>query len=754
MADDFVKNILLRFKIDDRDLKKVQEGLMRGGPTSGPGAAASAPIKGLPDAVRQILQMSREMDKIGLKMNKSFDNMAKAAKAIAGDHLKQAERQLDQISRKAELRIRAVDRLRQSGASQDAVTRMQARADESLGAAGSKLREIQELRGPQGPSMLQIAGGGLQIAGAALGVGAQVVGTFQRSEATNAQYTGAAGNELVRRRTDLYQGNLLNSIMNVRNRQDQKAIEYAKSQRNKEDWKQGLMTGAGVLGGIGSMMAAGAVAGSVVPGLGTVAGGLVGGIVGMGGAALAAGSAMRGAEYFMTPGRRAGVELQKFQEGRDLIQQQSIDPYLYQRFKENSPAYARANRLLGFNSDQASQFRQSSFGSMMTATEAAGIATGFRPQFGSAAGVGLTKQVQGARLTTGFDSSTLASILGQQAKFGTGGTSEAGRNFEKIMSVSFSKGIEDSGLTEKMAQLVSAYQASQTVTTDSGRVAAQIMSGIAPGQENNPRAIEAAVAAQQAAAGRYQEGGYVGFKKMRMSGTLANQVGLKGQEAGDFQLAMAGASYEEGMKILERYHANPEAMKTYNKFQTESLKTTRSSTGAIEQIEKYRDAGIPIPEELKNAAITAYQAAGRGGSEQAAAEVQRVMNGGTTAITEKGTSARALAAGKATAELVGGPGATAEGRQEALAISGAGKEDQAISDNIRKNMNAAVELFQEQGEAASNFGENVDLTSDKAKALAGALDDLITAINSKTRALGGAVRSTPSATSTAGQKNQ
>lgn len=756
MVNDLVKNILIKFKVDDREIKKIQEGLSKG--SSPAGQAGQSPMKNLPDSVRQILQMSREMDKVGMKMNKSFENMAKAAKSIAKDYLRDAERQLDQISRKAENRIRALERMQRAGASTQAVERMQARVTEALGAAQSKTRDIRDLSalagmGGGGGRIGMIAGmlpgmaGGAAIMGG-LQAPSQIAGMFQSAIGTSAQANAVIGSELVRRRTDTYQANLLNSIMNVRNRQDVQAKQYSDRQVRAETTKKisgglfGLaLSGAGIWGGAKAGAAIGGAAGSVVPIVGTGVGAAVGGILGgIGGAMLGSGRMSDTWNYFAQGGKET-FRTQQFQDARDKLQAQSIDPYLYQRFRENSPAYSRANRLLDLNNQTAMDFRGKAFAAQVTGSEAYQMATSLRPEFGAAAGLNITEQILSTRRRTGFDASVLQGIMGQQAKFGVGGPKEAQSNFEKIMTTSFAKGVEDSGLLEKMAQLVTAYQSTQTVTTDSGRIAQQIMSGIGPGQENNIRAIEAAVGAQKRSADMYQEGGFRGFKKMQMAGEITRQLGVGGPEATDFQIALSGLGYEEGRRFLEERGAPSEVLEKYDKFQFDALVTTPSGKKAFSALDMKRASGEQPSDAERKAAQSALIASGYTKStEVASAAVERYLNEGKIpqASLVEG-EAKKTAAATAMEARMSGKGGTAEEMQEALGFEGLAKEDKDIQANVRQNMDAAIKLFREQAEAAKSFGEGVSLSSEKVKELDEALGRLVEIVNSHTsRMRGGA----------------
>lgn len=740
MVNDIIKNILIKLRVDDRDLKKVQEGLLKGTPGGSPAGGAGS-LKTLPDSVRQILQMSREMDKVGIKMNKSFDNMARAAKSIASDYLKKAEQQLDQISRKAENRIRALDRLQKMDASQESVQKMQARVDESMGAAQGRLRDIQEMKGLKGPGMIGRIGGGLQIAGAALGAASQIAGFLHERNAITAQFAGAAGNELVQRRTDTYSGNLLNSIMNVRNRQDIQALAFSKKQTATRDWQMRLAGYASAVG-IGGAVAMGTGAGTIAGPLGMGAGALLGaGVYGM----------YQAGKYFLTPQREA-EKLSAFQQGRTALQAQSIDPYLYQRFRENSPAYARGNRLLQMNDANAQAFRGAAFSAQMTGAEAYQTATALRPEFGAGAATGITRQIMTARLRTGFDTQTLQTIMGGQAKFGVGGPKEAQANMEKIMTVSFSKGIEDSGLLEKMTQLVTAYQSGQTVATDAGRIANQIMSGIAPGQQNNVRSIEAAVGAQSRAADMYQEGGFRGFKKMQMSSEIAKKMGVSPDQSTDFQIALSGLGYEEGRKFLVDRGASPDILGKYDKFQFDALATSPSGKKAFDALDMKRKSGEQPTDAERKSAESALMATGyTKRTEVAAAAVQRYFAEGIVPMGE-GKEQMEAAAAAMTKRMVGGAGATAEEQQMALQFGGMGKEDVAISKNIRQNMDAAISLFKEQADIAKDFGDEVGITTENVEKLDKALSNLIDTINAKTVQLGGKSSARPPSTAPVGNK--
>ena len=116
-----------------------------GAATGGSGPTSPNAPGGINDTVKKILEMSRELDRIGAKTSKSWDKVSQAAKNIAKDYLKESEKQLDTISRKVELKIRALERLKRMGASEDVIRRQEARVNQAVGMGQEKMSEMRGL---------------------------------------------------------------------------------------------------------------------------------------------------------------------------------------------------------------------------------------------------------------------------------------------------------------------------------------------------------------------------------------------------------------------------------------------------------------------------------------------------------------------------------------------------------------------------------------------------------------------------------
>jgi hypothetical protein len=740
MTDDIVKNILIRLKVDDKDVKRMQDALTKktgGVATGSSGSGASSPNApgGINDTVKKILEMSRELDRIGVKTSKSWDKVSQAAKNIAKDYLKESEKQLDAISRKVELKIRALDRLKRMGASEDVIKKQESRISQAVGMGQEKLSEVRglsQLVGSGGGGGISSALGGpmgiAQLVAAVAGGGSAVVRAFQQAQATNAQYTGSAGSLLVGRKIEAREGNLLTSIMNVKNRQDEKAMSYAKSQLAKEDAARALTGVAGLAGGVAAMLGAGATGakvgaaiGSVFPGLGTLAGGIVGSAIGIGGAALAGSSALNTAKYFLNPGDRESFRLAKFQEGVQIAQAQSIDPYIYNQFRAQQGQTYQTNRLLQMGDSSGFAMRMSAINNMMDPQQIQQMALGFRGRFGNMAAADMATQSSFAAIQLGLSQQGAQQAIGRLGFAGQGGTQQARDNLEKIMSAGLAKGIEDSGLLERVTELVTAYQESQSVATQSGRIAQEMLSGVGP--DVNARTIEAAASAQQALSNMFNQGGYRGFEKMRgIQGFMAKQ----GINSTDFLLAASGMSREEllseqGMQVLGI--TDPGAQEQFRSMLEETGKsitvTSREGRGKIEALRKKKQRGQPITEQDIMGVAMTMVAQDKMSPDQAASAARMALT--REGILDQPTGAD-LDAFKSQQEAAA-RGGTAEAKAESARFRGMGATEKDIQ-GLRTNMDSYIEEFNKQMEATKDFGQAVDLTVDGVKKLSDALDKL------------------------------
>ena len=774
MTDDIVKNILIRLKVDDKDVKRMQDALTKktgGAATGGSGPTSPNAPGGINDTVKKILEMSRELDRIGAKTSKSWDKVSQAAKNIAKDYLKESEKQLDTISRKVELKIRALERLKRMGASEDVIRRQEARVNQAVGMGQEKMSEMRGLS--QMAGLGGGAGGGrvggiasalggpmgiAQLVAAVAGGGASVVRTFQQAQATNAQYTGSAGSMLVGRKIEAREGNLLTSIMNVKNRQDEKAMNYAKSQLAKEDAARALTGVAGLAGGAAGILGAGAAGaatgaavGSIFPGIGTLAGGLVGGAMAIGGAALAGNTALSTGRYFLNPGDRESLRLAKFQEGVQIAQAQSMDPYIYNQFRAQQGQTYQTNRLMQMGDSSGFAMRMSAIDNMMDPQQMQQMALGFRSRFGNMSAADMATQSSGAALQLGLSQQGAQQAIGRLGFAGQGGTQQARDNLEKIMSAGLAKGIEDSGLLERVTELVTAYQESQSVATDSGRIAQEMLSGIGP--DVNARTIEAASGAQKVLAGFMNQGGYRGFEKMRGVQKALADAGIFDM---DSQIAASGMSLEElqsesGQAMLGI--TDPEVKKKFTSSISDIQKkvsvTSREGRGKLEALRKKRQSGEPITEQDIRSLSTTMRA-----QEQSALSPDEAFAAARSVLSREGIIDETTAGdlkGFKTQQEAAARGGTAEAKTESARFRGMGATEKDVQ-GLRTNMDSYIEEFNKQMEATKNFGESVDLTVDGVKRLSDALNQLAGQIEQMTARPAGSrsmLGTRPSATSSA-----
>jgi hypothetical protein len=350
------------------------------------------------------------------------------------------------------------------------------------------------------------------------------------------------------------------------------------------------------------------------------------------------------------------------------------------------------------------------------------MALQFRGRFGNMGAADMSKQVSGAALQLGLSTEGTQQAIGRLGFAGQGGTQQARENLEKIMSAGLAKGIEDSGLLERVTDLVTAYQESQGAQTDSGRIAQQMLSGIGP--DVNARTIEAAASAQQSMGNMMQQGGIRGFVKQRLIMDFFRKQGITDPDkifaAG--RMSMEDLQSEGGQKLLGLDESQRSAFQRdmVDQFYKEVGTTTSSGANKINALKKKKAAGQTVTEEDINSLGATLFAQGDAADDSSARALARQI------LTKQGVldpvGAAGLDAFKAQQEAAA-RGGTAEAKAESLRFKGMGATETDIQ-GLRTNMDAYVQEFGRQMEATKSFGEQVDLTTDGVKRLSDALNAL------------------------------
>lgn len=700
MIGDIVKNILLKIKVDTSEASKAAQGIARGGG----GLRAGLDLKSIPQHVKAMMDLTSRAEKMGGTWAKALGSLSKESRSFLTDFVQGQKRATDEMVNKLTRAQQQLNRLRDSGASAGRIGRAESlvagragQVNQRFAAAQSAQQFLDEGTASNYSGIAKGVGGAAALAGA-------VASLVTKSMESSAARAATAGAFMVQRRIDVYKNNMLDAIMNQTDNLDVKAQQQAdKIMRGKD-----IMAAAGIIGG-GATAAVGALAELPTAGLST-------GLVLGGGAA-----ALAGASHFAT---REQTRMNEILKAREQLKAQSLAPFVYQNFQDTSAEYARGDRLMRFNQEQSNKFHMNALGNYMDPTEALGLAAGFRPIFGSKSAQGMTTAVQRARISTGFDTDVLTSMIGGQAQFARGGPGGAGNNLSDAVEKGFAGALRDTGSLQGLLQLTGTYQAQQNVRTSTADIAGQIVSGLGPGDVNSQgeadsRALQASSRALAARDALYSKGGFVGFKRMNMAADMATQMGLTGTDAlNAIGVISNSKDMQTGLANLQSMGATPEMLSKYKDFTNNAMVSKPGDAELFKKIDAV-PKGQPIPEGLMSQAIRSVQMSNPNllnDPEAARALILQRQNGYDVTATNTDMIDQAKFQAGNAMNVTGAPGTTAASQYTAQGFKSKAMVENQMND-MMKDMPQFMEAFQKQMANSDKLGHSLGLTADAADKL-------------------------------------
>jgi hypothetical protein len=552
VSEDIVKNIVLKFKSSTQEIQSVERALQRLGKI-GTGTTGFGGI------IKDLAKINDQIKKTGTELPKSMQSLSKAARELTTVELRNAEKNFDKLSQKAEKSIQRLNKMLQNDAAPSRIAAMQRVAQQRVGGAlevSNSMVARQELikslggaggGGSGGGDMARIPGSGGGGLGGMTGLSSAAIGTAVAAGINQAlgglgvirgfnesaqQNRMAAVGPVLEARRNAYAGNMEDAVAQYSNNAVTRAKAFATKQRRLTYGDVALRTaggvgsmllGAGLVAGAGAAtIMTGGVAAPLTLGVGAAGAGLLagGGYTAFGGLKEGVGRAVTGqtnAEY-----------AQNYQNQLDREKTASLSVDLYRQFRQTSRQRYELQRTTGQSSQEAFQGRMFAAHNMMDEGDFNSTIMQNRNAFGNQGAVSLARQTavarQGFGLTTNA-AQTAMSVFGMQ---GAGGAAGAGDALKEVMRTAISLGIKDSGLQETLLKNTEDIMNKSGSKLEAGKVMENLMNFM-PSTGAGPREIAAAASARDLSEKYFQGTGGVDVNIVRSAAlkTLRN-VGGKG----------------------------------------------------------------------------------------------------------------------------------------------------------------------------------------------------------------------------------
>ena len=567
MPQNIVKEILLKFKGDTRDVeknvKRVEQTLTSLQKTvAGSGQGASFGYLN-----RTIEKFAKTAEKFGVSINKDMTKFQKAIQEVAQRDLQVLQRQTDGLFRKTEDRLRRLkaeeqrlEQVRAGGTAAQIAAQERRVAIRKRTYAGAEARfaasaEEFSVAGagiPAAPGMGRRIGIGLGALGAVAGLGGGAIELYQDTIRQREQTKAVLSRTLLRRKMAAYSGDITEALLESKEGALAKSQAYADRQTSAEAWKRGLWGAAGLA----------AIAAA------PFTGGLSLGAFGLAGAAAGGLRAAGGAIPFFFGGGREEFREQQRQEQYNRLRDESMTAAHFQYLFGKAPTRYEFQRVMQMEDPAALRFRTAARQMRFGEEEASQTAMTLRQTFGNVQGAALAQQAMGLARGQGMNLQTATNLV-QTAAFTGGQGRDVKQTLTEIYTDAFSKGITDSGLIEVFQKGLVDLAAKSPDITDLGSMASRITANldtIAGGRTIGARDVQGAMQAQQILGDISMQGGETGFTKMTTlaqltrGNTMATAFLANRTDEEIFQLArnkdprLMGMLGEEGVSKLEEQY--------------------------------------------------------------------------------------------------------------------------------------------------------------------------------------------------------
>jgi len=510
---DIAKSIILKFKGDSKeltqDLKKLEAALssLNKG-TQGRG--------GLNDLNKSMEALTKKAGAFGTQFGKSFQTVQTILKEINQKEMKGLEEGINRTSKKLEIQIRALERLKASGANSGAIERMQGRIQGTAGNLNGMADQYQP--GQPTPGFMGRFGGMIGAGAAIAGIAGQVGRGYNEAYMSPVYNKASLAQTYKNEKMAAISGDFTAGLLEIKDKAYSEAMNDARNTQAGRDVSAVGNIFAKTLGGAGI----GAMGGAAFAGLGAIPGAIIGGAGGL------VSGGVDAYKYFLGGGRETQFN-QQMQSSLGARRNASLTPEIAQMLQSAAPG--RLNYQRGFNVSDTDLYHNLRFGGEAGLSEAEFMnsAMSNRGRFSSSQSSVLGIGAGMARRQLGTDLGTANQMISGIA-MATGDVGNANTKLVGMYSDAFSKGITDSGMIEGIQKAV--IEASQTgqqvdVAANMSRVvdAISMVAGLKGGY----------VGAREVEAGKNliaaQEGMLAGSPMGQFSKTSA----IAGISGGDFQ---------------------------------------------------------------------------------------------------------------------------------------------------------------------------------------------------------------------------
>lgn len=567
MAGNIVKEILLKFRSDTKDVDKNVKQMERGLTSLQKTIAGGAQGASLGNLNKTLETFTKTSQKFGMSINKDMSKFQKTIQDVAQKDLRVLQQQTDTLFKKTEERLRRLKteegrlgKMRAGGESTDRIQQQErmvqrrravaAASEGRLSQTMDQFNELGEKMPGQPPGFAQRFGGmrGIAMGGAALAGLLKTSGDVAISaRETQSQATSFLANTMQQRRLASYRGDITEALMEAKDQ------SMSKAQKFSEDQSSGK--GRSVIGGALLKMFGGI-------GGGALFGGIPGAIVGGIGGAISGGSDLY--NYYAGGGKEQYAEEQRQLEF-NREKQRNMTAVNYQYLQGKAPGRYNFQRQMQLSDSDALSLRTAGYDSRFTEAESSATAMAMRGTFGNTQGNKLARQAMELSRKQGMDLGSATGLVQMTAMSG-GQSKDVKKQLTDVYTDAFSKGIVDSGLLEVFQKgLVDLASKSPDVTdlaSMSGRMTATLDT-ITAGRNIGARDIQGVMQAQQVLGDISMQGGESGFTKManlsKITGgnTMATAFLANRTDEEILQLAknkdprLMGMLGEKGVKALE-----------------------------------------------------------------------------------------------------------------------------------------------------------------------------------------------------------
>lgn len=552
MVNDVIKNFLIKFKVDDKELKKATDSnnilkQMGGGNPQ--------------TLIRTMDKLQKDLRQVFTKdMPKAFGDMGKVVDKLREQHFKKTKDDLEKLGRVLEERVKRLD----SAKTPEDRLRAQQKLNNTYDLIGMKAGSLDQMslmnrRASGLPGMFGMsAGQAMKMGNIMGGAGAAAMGVataanfVNSARIANLQNLTVSQSPFMERRKQFAQGNFEDAVMEALETAHTRARGFARNSRNINDITQGAKGVGGLLLATGLIGATGGTGAAVLG-----AGGLSGLI---GGAGLY--SAGSSASYFSTRGG-AAYEAQQYSNAFNNYKARSFNPFLYQQYRSTQDRDFLLKRQFGFNDTLYAMNRVDMINPLDPTGEIAlGLMSANRSRIGSGESLFAAQSAARIAKSRGLSVSASGDMLANLRSSMGGSRSDTLNELQNTFKEAAARGVTDTGLSEMMANFAIAASQQSNAGIGSSAIMERIAGGFDASNPNSALAARNAMGAFQTESNRFNRGGL--DTALRLS-VIKDTLSKLGGNSRDNLLALAHLSEGEFLAGSDTIEAVAQKISAGNK---------------------------------------------------------------------------------------------------------------------------------------------------------------------------------------------